>query len=110
MNVTPVDLEIKNPEFTINDEVVDGIRYLTTDIEFNDISNIEILIDLKDIPVYKLLDVKLYCNLIDFVPTTKYNMDELTESFQKFASHTDMELRFTSTKAAKDDQYRYFIS
>ncbi|MEF9973280.1 MAG: insulinase family protein [Clostridia bacterium] len=85
-NMRVQDLPENLPEYDIQDQVKDGVRYLSTTADVSDVASASILLDVSAIPVDKLQDVNTYLWLVGSIGTDKYTKEELEPLITRYLS------------------------
>ncbi len=75
VTISELPEEIKSYE--VNDETVDGIRYLTAKANVGEIGSTSIMFDASSVPTYKLHYLNLYTYILGKLPTEAYDQNQV---------------------------------
>ncbi len=100
-------------EYEISDETVDGVRYVSSVAEINEMGKGRVMLDISDIPVEDLNWLAIYASLIGAVGTEKYSADDFVTIAGQYADcsvdimtlYDDSDNRFTPYMIFKYDGF-----
>ncbi len=72
-------------DYKITDENADGVRYLSSEVEINEMGKGRIMFDVSDVPPEDLNWLTLYISLIGAIDTEKYTSESLSVLSQRYA-------------------------
>jgi Zn-dependent M16 (insulinase) family peptidase len=109
VSVTPSSLPEEIEQYDITDKTSDGIRYITSNANVNDIVSNTILLDASTIPVDKLQDVMTYLTLLGQLDTKEHTKEELSTLLTRYLGGMFLS-DLSGAKGYKDAQDLYLAS
>ncbi|MEG0864426.1 MAG: insulinase family protein [Clostridia bacterium] len=99
------------PEFDIQDEAAEGVRYLTTVTDVSDVAAIAMHLDVSAISPEKIKDVNTYIALLGYIGTDKHSREELETLLARYLPEHSFQLSAQESYSEDvPDPYTFAIS
>ena len=106
--VSVSDLNEKLTTYDTTDVTTDGIRWMSADVNSNDVYKTELRIDASGIPIDKLQDAELYLNLLGDLGTSEYSREGLSLLTDQYLTDFYASLSSDDCISGDDNYYASF--